>query len=161
MIYSFFAYDPIFLGGVRVGAADVNGDGKADIIVGAGPGGGPHVQVFSGATGARIKSFFAYDLNFPDHLPRFYHNPDARKWYTRTPEHTEQTAFRNAFIRALHNVINFLSTRAGLTRDDGYALSSIAVSFRITQVVDSNIGVHAMILKSLFDEDLRRHIQVA
>jgi acetamidase/formamidase len=80
---------------------------------------------------------------------------------TAPPVPDQQTAFRNAFIRALHNVINFLSTRAGLTRDDGYALSSIAVSFRITQVVDSNIGVHAMIPKSLFDEDLRRHIQVA
>jgi acetamidase/formamidase len=80
---------------------------------------------------------------------------------TAQPVPDQQTAFRNAFIRALHNVINFLSTRAGLTRDDAYALSSIAVSFRITQVVDSNIGVHAMIPKSLFDEDLRRHIQVA
>jgi acetamidase/formamidase len=80
---------------------------------------------------------------------------------TAQPVPDQQTAFRSAFIRALHNVINFLSTRAGLTRDDAYALSSIAVSFRITQVVDSNIGVHAMIPKSLFDEDLRRTIRVA
>jgi acetamidase/formamidase len=77
------------------------------------------------------------------------------------PVPDQQTAFRNAFIRALHNVINFLSTRAGLTRDDAYALSSIAVSFRITQVVNSNVGVHGMIPKSLFDEDLRRTIRVA
>jgi acetamidase/formamidase len=77
------------------------------------------------------------------------------------PVPDQQTAFRNAFIRALHNVIAFLNTRAGLTRDDAYALSSIAVSFRITQVVDTNIGVHAMIPKSLFDEDLRRSIRVA
>jgi acetamidase/formamidase len=80
---------------------------------------------------------------------------------TAPPAPDQQTAFRNAFIRALHNVIGFLSTRAGLTRDDAYALSSIAVSFRITQAVDSNIGVHAMIPKSLFDEDLRRGIRVA
>jgi acetamidase/formamidase len=77
------------------------------------------------------------------------------------PVPDQATAFRSAFIRALHNVINFLSTRAGLTRDDAYALSSIAVSFRITQVVDVNIGVHAMIPKSLFDEDLRQSIRVA
>jgi len=44
---------------------------------------------------------------------------------------------------------------------DGYALSSMAVSFRITQVVDSSIGVHGMIPKALFDEELRRGIHVA
>jgi len=78
-----------------------------------------------------------------------------------TPEPDQAAAFRNAFLRALHNVINFLSTRAGLTRDDAYALASIAVSFRITQVVDINIGVHGMIPKALFDEDRREEISVA
>jgi hypothetical protein len=60
VLYSFFAYDPGFPGGVYVAAGDVDGDGKADIITGAGAGGGPHVKVFSGATGAVIRSFLAY-----------------------------------------------------------------------------------------------------
>jgi hypothetical protein len=63
-IGAFFAYSPSFQGGVFVAAGDVNGDGKADVITGAGPGAGPHVKVFSGATLGEIKSFFAYDVSF-------------------------------------------------------------------------------------------------
>jgi acetamidase/formamidase len=39
-------------------------------------------------------------------------------------------------------------------------LCSIAVSFRVTQVVDIVKGVHAMIPKSLFAGELRAKIQV-
>jgi hypothetical protein len=64
VIYSFFAYDPAFRGGVEVAGGDTNGDGRADIITGAGPGGGPHVKVFSGANLGLLASFFAYDTAF-------------------------------------------------------------------------------------------------
>ncbi len=64
-IKSFFAYDPAFTGGVRVAAGDVNGDGLADIITGAGPGAGPHVKVFSGLDpNLLLHSFFAFEPNF-------------------------------------------------------------------------------------------------
>jgi hypothetical protein len=64
VIFDQFVYSPAFTGGVRVAAGDVDGDGFADIIVAAGPGGGPHVQVFSGRTRQVIASFMAYDPQF-------------------------------------------------------------------------------------------------
>jgi fibronectin-binding autotransporter adhesin len=64
MIREFNAYDPNFRGGVNIATADINGDGKADIITGAGAGGGPHVEVFNGATGHLDASFLAYDPTF-------------------------------------------------------------------------------------------------
>jgi hypothetical protein len=61
---SFLAYDAQFTGGVRVAAGDVNGDGAADIVTGAGPGASSHVKVFDGRTGSVLRSFFAFDPSF-------------------------------------------------------------------------------------------------
>ena len=65
-ITQFFAYDPNFTGGIDVAVGNVIDDGgleKSEIITGAGPGGGPHVQVLNGS-GVRLQSFFAYATNF-------------------------------------------------------------------------------------------------
>jgi hypothetical protein len=53
-----------FNSGVFVGAADVNGDGHADIITGPGAGGGPLVRVWDGQTNALLLAFNAYDPAF-------------------------------------------------------------------------------------------------
>jgi acetamidase/formamidase len=65
-----------------------------------------------------------------------------------------------AFRSALLNAIDFLHYRAGLSKDDAYALCSLAVSFRVTQVVNSNKGVYAFIPKSIFHPQLRQAIGV-
>jgi streptogramin lyase len=64
VLADFMAYDFRFSGGVRVASADVNGDGRADIITGAGPGGGPHVKVISGVNGALLQSYYAFAPTF-------------------------------------------------------------------------------------------------
>ena len=73
---AFLAYNPGFSGGALVAVGDVDGDGRADIVTGAGAGGGPHVQVFNGKAlfptpGASVaafqlpaQSYFAYNPGF-------------------------------------------------------------------------------------------------
>jgi predicted outer membrane repeat protein len=48
LLASFFAYVPLFNGGVTISSGDFNGDGRADLAFAAGPGGGPHVRVVDG-----------------------------------------------------------------------------------------------------------------
>ena len=51
---------------------------------------------------------------------------------------------------ALREMIDFLVTTKHLSREDAYMLSSVAADFEITQLVDGNKGVHAMIPKAIF-----------
>ena len=65
-IATIFAFEKGFTGGVQTAVADVNNDSISDLIVGAGPGGGPRVQVFNGATNftTTLFDFFAFDTAF-------------------------------------------------------------------------------------------------
>jgi hypothetical protein len=76
LLADFYAYDPHFKGGVTVAAADLNCDGHADIITGAGPGGASLVKIIDGtklhqlqsnseiANSALISQFDAYSPSF-------------------------------------------------------------------------------------------------
>jgi acetamidase/formamidase len=51
---------------------------------------------------------------------------------------------------ALRDMIDFLVEQKHMSRDDAYMLSSVAVDMDITQLVDGNVGVHAMCPKKIF-----------
>lgn len=50
-------------GGLSLGAADVDDDGRDEILVGAIAGAGPHVKAL-GVDGTEKRSFFAFDQGF-------------------------------------------------------------------------------------------------
>jgi len=52
--------------------------------------------------------------------------------------------------RATREMIDYLMTTRGLSRDDAYMLTSAAVDLHVTQVVDGVKGVHATLPKSIF-----------
>jgi acetamidase/formamidase len=71
-----------------------------------------------------------------------------------TPTHWITMGFHQdldeAVKTALRDAIRFISQTKGMTPDDAYALSSLAVDLRVTQIVDGNKGIHAMIPKAIF-----------
>ncbi|ACL65103.1 Acetamidase/Formamidase [Anaeromyxobacter dehalogenans 2CP-1] len=78
-----------------------------------------------------------------------HETPDA--WIVHGTNPDLDTAFRIALL----NAIDFLEARAGLTRLDAYALCSLAVSFRVTQVVNGQKGIYGVIPKRIFHPQLR------
>jgi acetamidase/formamidase len=67
-----------------------------------------------------------------------------------SPDLKEATEF------ALRNMIDFLVEEKHMTRDDAYMLSSVAVDMDITQLVDGNVGVHAMCPKNIFTDAAKK-----
>ena len=63
---------------------------------------------------------------------------------------------KEATEHALRDMIDFLVEEKHMTRDDAYMLSSVAVDLDITQLVDGNVGVHAMCPKNIFTDTAAR-----
>jgi hypothetical protein len=60
LIRQFAGFESTFKGGVSLAAGDIDGDGMAEIVLGAGSGGQSRVRVFNGSTGVLRKQFQAY-----------------------------------------------------------------------------------------------------
>lgn len=80
----FMAYDAGFKGGINLAAADLDGDGGAEIITAPGKGGGPHVRAFK-QTGVQYVSFFAYEENFKAGIDVTAYDSDGKSYIATVP----------------------------------------------------------------------------
>ncbi len=68
-----------------------------------------------------------------------------------TPSHHITMAFNDdlddAAKDALRAMIDLIGEKMGLAREDAYMFASLAVDLRVTQLVDGNKGIHAMLPK--------------
>jgi acetamidase/formamidase/AraC-like DNA-binding protein len=65
----------------------------------------------------------------------------------------EQSSLDLALKDAFRKMRRFLMTTRGLSEDEAISLMSVAVDFGVTQVVNGNWGVHAVLRKELFDRE--------
>lgn len=71
---------------------------------------------------------------------------------TAQQEIFKHSSIDKAMKDAAYKTRRFLMNGMNLTEDEAYSLMSVAVDFGISQVVDGNWGVHAIIRKSLFTD---------
>lgn len=64
VLANFFAYEPSFRGGANVAIYDFTGDGRGELIIGSGVGGGPRVRVIDALQGTVLRDYFAYESTF-------------------------------------------------------------------------------------------------
>jgi len=89
--------------------------------------------------------FLVHGFSFPNYLAEL--GPKAQsEIYGKS---SVDLALRDAFRKMRH----FLMTTQGLTEDEAVSLMSVGVDFGITQVVDGNWGVHALVKKHIFVGD--------
>jgi len=83
-------------------------------------------------------------FSHPNYLAEFGANGQSEVYAKSSLDLAMKDAFRK--------MRRFLMSVKGLTEDEAIALMSAAVDFGVTQVVDGNWGVHAILSKRLFDD---------
>ena len=64
LVNNFFAFEPTFTGGVRVATADINGDGKAEVVLVPVPGGAARPRILRGPDLTPLEDFYSLDPQF-------------------------------------------------------------------------------------------------
>ena len=86
--------------------------------------------------------FVVHGFSYPNYLAEL----GAKAQSEICSKSSVDLVMRDAFRKMRH----FLMTTQELTEDEAVSIMSIAVDFGVTQVVDGNWGVHALVKKSLF-----------
>jgi len=93
LVGQFAAYNQYFRGGVYLAVGDVNADGMAEIVTGAGAGGGPHVRVFN-HRGEILNEWFAYEAGYLGGVRVDIQNGEVVTWRaTETKSHEMSVPF--------------------------------------------------------------------
>ena len=124
-------YLPVFAAGALFSVGDGHGaQGDGEVCLTA----------LETALEGRFQIILRKDLKLP--LPRA---ETATHWITMGFDPDLDDAAKTA----LREMIDLIATGTGLAREDAYMLCSVASDLRVTQMVDGNKGVHAMLAKSL------------
>jgi acetamidase/formamidase len=86
--------------------------------------------------------YLVHGFSFPNYLAQLGASAQSEIYKKSSVD----LALRDAFRKMRH----FLMTTQGLSEDEAISLLSVAVDFGITQVVDGNWGVHAIVKKAIF-----------
>jgi acetamidase/formamidase len=87
-------------------------------------------------------AFLVHGFSFPNYLADLGANAQSEIYQKSSID----LALRDAFRKMRH----FLMTTQRLSEDEAVSLMSVGVDFGVTQVVDGNWGIHALVKKSLF-----------
>ena len=90
-------------------------------------------------------------FSFTDHLAELGSQAQSQVY--------RKSSLEGAMRDAFHKARRYLMLAHGLDEDEAVSLISVAVDFAVTQVVDGNWGVHAVIKKALFPPELSASTQ--
>jgi 3-hydroxypropanoate dehydrogenase len=94
------------------------------------------------ALGAPVVAILAYDMRFFEHLPRLFHNPNARSWYETTPEQIRTTALRNATLQGAYLMLAARAIGLDVGAMSGFDKAKVDEAFFAGTKVKSNFLVN-------------------